>query len=140
MEKEKLQTVNVFVYGTLKKGESREPALRQFAVKWVRAAILGFNIYDLGAFPAIDHSENGDQVFGELVECHNPDRVLEVLDNIEGYYGPGHERNLYNREVVTAIQLSDGVRVPAFTYVFARGFEEYHMPIASGKWTRRPGM
>lgn len=134
MEEKQLQTVKVFVYGTLKKGESRAPVLQREAIKWVPAAILGFKLYDLGSFPCIGHSENGDQVFGELVECTNPDAIVERLDMIEGYTPEG-KHNLYNREEVDVIELGNGRKSKAFVYVFARGTDDFPQ-VKSGNWTR----
>lgn len=134
-------TVKVFVYGTLKRDNSREGVLSHDAVRWVDAAILGFDIHDLGSFPCITPSENGGQVFGELVECSNPIDIIKRLDSIEGFH-PGRpaEDCLYLREKVDVIELGTGKKVKAFAYVWANPDRLRNKPkIESGKWVRRGG-
>lgn len=129
-------TVKVFVYGTLKKGECRARVLEPHAVRWEPAALLGFNIFDLGAFPCI--AEGSGQVFGELVECNNPIEVIKRLDAIEGYH-PGRpvDACLYVRRKVDAILLGSGRREQAFTYVWAdqnRLLDRKPPQVMSGNW------
>lgn len=136
MTTEKLQTVKVFTYGTLRKGECREGVLRNSAIRWERAAILGFDLYDLGSFPCIIDSKNGRQVFGELVECTNPEAIIKRLDGIEGYnpnWPP--ENNLYIRREVNVVCLDNGRREKAIVYVFANNDNLCDQGlIESGNW------
>ena len=128
----------VFVYGTLRAGECREGVLHNKAVRWEPAAILGFDIYDLGSFPCITYSAYGRQVFGELVECIDPEEVLHRLDGIEGY-NPDRpqEQNLYVRREVDVILLANGRKEKAMAYIFANGerLADREPPLVeSGNW------
>jgi gamma-glutamylcyclotransferase (GGCT)/AIG2-like uncharacterized protein YtfP len=143
MQKEQL-TVKVFVYGTLKRNNTRAGVLDGYAVRWVRAAILGFDIYDLGHFPCILPSESGNgQVFGELVECNDPLKVVRQLDAIEGYH-PNRDpkRCMYLRKKVDVIELGTGKKHKAFAYVWAKperlGESSYYSKrkVKSGNWHR----
>lgn len=84
----------VFVYGTLKKGNSIR-GLDQFAgAEFVGSATTTegcFDMVSLGAFPAV--LLNGDQnISGEVWQVD--EHVFEMLDHIEGY------PTFYNRKLV----------------------------------------
>ena len=76
----------VFVYGTLQ-GTNPQRGLNMFpgAVKVGNATTTDgiFNLYDLGAFPAMTVVEKGYNVSGEVWEVD--DKTAEYLDQIEGY-------------------------------------------------------
>lgn len=113
---------NVFVYGTLLRGEANH--------HWLRGArLLGewrtppcFTLYDLGPYPAL--CERGNQrVRGEVYET-DP-RGMKALDELEGY--PAH----YDRR---------RIRTPwglAWIY-FMHYPPERAVPVPSGDWRLRP--
>lgn len=96
----------MFVYGTLRPGHERWPALAPFAVSWEPATVAGV-VWDTGrGYPAARFAVEGSVVSGVLVRL-DPLLVFEavrVLDAIED------EGRLYRRIVVTT---SAG---PAFAY------------------------
>lgn len=80
------KTNNVFVYGTLKKGDTRR-GLDRWAtgVAFVGPAVTSkssYSLYSLGAFPAVELNGNS-QISGEVWSVD--DTTLEDLDRIEGY-------------------------------------------------------
>ena len=96
---------NVFVYGTLKRGQWRERCWpcepREVIPGWIRASLYTRPIQPANDYyPAI--IVGGDRVWGEMW-CFEPSRmddVMTVLDAIEGTGQPG-QLNLYDRAEVT---------------------------------------
>ncbi len=87
----------IFVYGTLMKGfYNYERALAGQEVSRVPARIRGrvWHMTNRG-YPAV--KEGDGWVYGELVELKDFAAVIDTMDNIEGYYGPGDSRNEYAR-------------------------------------------
>jgi len=113
----------LFVYGTLKKGQQRFPAIGGFVTDIEKVQLPGFCMYDLGAFPAIICTHSMDNVvIGELVKVDDIAAVLKRCDSIEGYI-EGSKSNLYER-VKVEVQDMDGFwmgtsHLPVYTYEFA---------------------
>ncbi|SHH35381.1 Uncharacterized conserved protein YtfP, gamma-glutamylcyclotransferase (GGCT)/AIG2-like family [Thermosyntropha lipolytica DSM 11003] len=105
----------VFVYGTLMQGEINHHIISDYALRITPAYIKGI-LYDLPyGYPALV-SGNG-LVFGELIELSDVREAMSVLDDLEGYSGPGKD-NLYEREIVT-VQTIKGEHCLAWTYRWA---------------------
>jgi gamma-glutamylcyclotransferase (GGCT)/AIG2-like uncharacterized protein YtfP len=106
-----------FFYGTLMTGFDRrrragiESKLRYVGRGWIQAAL-----FDLGIYPAAIPSSEG-RVWGEVYEMLEPDSVLAVLDEIEGYTPDDPNRSLYTRERVLAT-LEDGRTVDVWVYFY----------------------
>ena len=114
--------VLVFVYGSLKRGQSHHQVLADG--RWQGPARLaGLALYDLGPFPmAVPSEEPPNRLQGELYAI-SADR-LEQLDRFEGV------PRLYERQ---AHALADGRTV--WVYV-GRGRQVRHVRrIPSGCWT-----
>ena len=111
-----LETLPVFVYGTLQRGEARAglwPCL-PLEVRWATAK---GKLYDLGEYPAL--VDGTDRILGELwfIAAADLCLTLQVLDSIEGF-GQQGEANLYNRDTIECITLC-GEAQRAYTYRFA---------------------
>lgn len=99
-----------FVYGTLKKDycNHRLLGMSKFVGK---GEIRGFKLYDIGEFPAIKESFNGnDVVEGELY--HVDEKTLAALDCLEG------EGYLYKRRETIAYAGTKEINV--FVYIYLR--------------------
>lgn len=105
---------NVFVYGTLRKGDANDHWIRD-SVKTRRTAWVRGWLFDLGPYPAMIVG-NG-WVKGELVELKDCDEALKKMDELEDYYGPGNPKNLYERIEIVALT-DTGEKVNCFVYVF----------------------
>ena len=85
----------VFVYGTLKKGNSRRGLDKlgesNTFISEARTADPAYSLYDLGAFPAVGIKGNY-HIEGEVWEIDTA--TLDVLDSIEGY------PTFYNRKEI----------------------------------------
>jgi gamma-glutamylcyclotransferase (GGCT)/AIG2-like uncharacterized protein YtfP len=114
----------LFVYGTLKRGESRHWILHDFPFLG-RARAEGFVLYDLGPFPAMVLGDG--VVYGEVYEVS--DEALKALDFVEG------SPFLYRRELIDVV-FEDGVSLKAWAYVYNGDVKGYPR-IESGEWKVR---
>lgn len=102
----------VFVYGTLKRGQCRGRCW-PFPPTSVEPAWIEGALFDLGPYPAL--REGTDRVLGEvwtIAEEHLAETLRE-LDEIEGY--AGREDDLYGR-VEVKFHALDGDTGTAYTY------------------------
>jgi gamma-glutamylcyclotransferase (GGCT)/AIG2-like uncharacterized protein YtfP len=134
----KNQIEHVFVYGSLKRGESLyllEP-LVDLRLEVVPAQIQPAVLYDLGPFPGMVLKTNGGVVMGEVHRFHQLIAVLEILDEIEEYYGEGDPHNLYRRVEHEAELLNEGGLVSCWLYEFMGPLEGASL-IEGGVWNGR---
>lgn len=128
--------MRVFVYGTLRKQDSRFGVLEGCECVAEEAYLDGFDMLHLGGFPGIVSGEG--RVRGEIYEID--DQILKRLDQIEGYREDDPKHSLYIRESVDAF-FDDGNSVPVnylgiYTYVFnieRRERADFEI-IESGDW------
>jgi gamma-glutamylcyclotransferase (GGCT)/AIG2-like uncharacterized protein YtfP len=108
----------VFFYGTLmapfnRPGRQRiTPKLAFEGRGTIRAAL-----FDLGIYPAAVPAEDHSKVWGEVYATDDPQSVLDVLDEIEGYRPSEPERSLYTR-VLTDVTLENGGVEKAWAYFY----------------------
>ncbi len=129
------QIEHVFVYGSLKRGESLyllEP-LGDLRLEVVPAKVQPAVLYDLGPFPGIVLESNGGVVMGEVHRFHQLTAVLEILDEIEEYYGEGDPHNLYRRVEHEAELLNETGLVTCWLYEYVGPMEGASL-IESGVW------
>jgi gamma-glutamylcyclotransferase (GGCT)/AIG2-like uncharacterized protein YtfP len=105
----------VFVYGTLKRGQSREKCWPRKPVS-IEAATLRGALFDLGPYPGL--AEGKDWVAGELWQFTTNDMsvTLAALDEIEGYRS--REDDEYRRVIIECTV--DRKSVAAWAYRYAR--------------------
>jgi gamma-glutamylcyclotransferase (GGCT)/AIG2-like uncharacterized protein YtfP len=123
------RTNKVFVYGTLRHGESNHRLLEKADLIAEHCWTNG-KMYDTGnGYPAIKQSTT-DKVYGELYAVNQGE--LNRLDILEGYVA-GRNDNLYDRVIQTIY--TDVEVMEAFVYVFCneRILESL---IPSGDWKK----
>jgi len=138
--KPKGQGHKVFVYGTLRQGESRRGALEEAIEISKKAYLFGFKMYHLGGFPGIIQLEDGEKaepILGELYQID--EKTLARLDTIEGHNEERPESSFYRRTAVSAfVRQEEGKDVLFFscwTYVFNNPAHIKRCPvIESGNW------
>lgn len=110
-----IKPTSFFVYGTLMRGETREPLWPHPPLRVCVATTCG-RLYDLGSYPAL--IDGKDLVRGELweVEKNHAEKTWMALDKIE-CFDQGCE-DLYIRRIVTCRTLEGETR-SAFAYFFA---------------------
>ncbi|MET9804323.1 gamma-glutamylcyclotransferase family protein [Streptomyces sp. NPDC006368] len=128
-----------FVYGTLRPGQdNRALHLRGRTATEEPARLSGALLYEGPGYPYL--ARGAGDVLGELVTAApgSYDALLSVLDRLEGYAGPGHPLNLYEREACEVRRLRDGARVRAWVYVAAPAVRSgFGPPVAGGDWLSR---
>ena len=122
---------HLFVYGTLMSGEVRHGELSPYVESRVNGSAKGV-LYDLDDYPGMKIGEG--LVHGELVKMNDVESCLNDMDSIEGFYGYGSEKSLYDRTIVP-IQTNEGSRW-AWTYLYSGHVEENNR-IKSGRWKQR---
>lgn len=121
------QTVKVFIYGTLLKGEVNHKVIAPFIVSLEKGKISG-RLVDAGSFPAAILDDMTKEVHGEWATIKT--EGLVYLDRLEGYIGP-NENNFYDRVIVR--DKEKNISGFVYTWHFDRG-----MPvIESGSWWTR---
>lgn len=111
----------ILVYGTLRTGQGNwKGLLRGETVQVETVTIPGFVMRDnRGGFPFVEHSTPTDSIVAELmyIAPNSYDRVLKMLDQLEGYVAPNHPYNLYERELIQVDV--NGVTRVAYIYTVA---------------------
>jgi gamma-glutamylcyclotransferase (GGCT)/AIG2-like uncharacterized protein YtfP len=107
----------VFFYGTLMTPFNRpgRERINQYLV-YIGRGFISAALFDLGIYPAAVPASDG-RVLGEVYEMAEPEAVLRVLDEIEGYRVDEPEASLYTR-VKTAVTLDSGERVEGWAYFY----------------------
>lgn len=117
----------VFVYGTLRKGETNAHFLRGATCIESEAWVYG-SLFDTNeGYPAMDLS-NDQKVFGEVYEVN--DVMLQALDELEEYRRNPKE-DLYDRSIQTIYAKERTIEAYVYT---AQRKELLQIPIAHGDW------
>lgn len=130
-------TDNVFVYGTLLRGEERACVIRELGASAILLAESWGSLLDLGPYPGLVLDTQDAVVQGEFVKFGDIQRALATLDAIEGFVAPGSPDNLYERKRVE-VGMCDGRVREAWTYVYA-GDATDAMKIETGDWRASRG-
>jgi len=117
----------VFVYGTLREGETNHRYLKHAELVAEQAWTMGC-LYDTGyGYPALISGK--ERVYGECYKVTKREHWL--LDQLEGYRGEGKD-NLYNR-VLSTIYTKYG-QFKAYVYIYALDRVEEMEKISTGDW------
>ncbi|OAQ20122.1 gamma-glutamylcyclotransferase family protein [Thermosulfurimonas dismutans] len=119
-----MEKVRIFVYGTLKRGESLHYLLRE-ARFLGEGRVKGYALYDLGEYPAARPASGEAFVWGEIYEI-KPD-LFEVLDEVE---------DEYDRQEVP-VEIEDSRVITAWMYIYREPLPESKR-LLSGKWGKSP--
>lgn len=123
---------NVFVYGTLKKGEGnhRLMSMSEGVLLYSPAeSYPNYTMYDLGGFPAVVHGGTSC-IRGEVYKV----KTLDLLDDLEGH------PTFYCREQVPIIGWPHHI-ITCWMYVYTRGnvlnAERNITKVEDGYWQRK---
>lgn len=130
---------SLFVYGTLRHGESRASWLDKHdpfeGGKGVVKGSVAGRLLDLGDYPAyVPTSERTPRVQGEVYTFADLEEVFRDIDAVEDFQGYEPPAGEYIRALVK-VDLDARERI-AWTYVYA-GDASGHPLIASGDWVDR---
>jgi gamma-glutamylcyclotransferase (GGCT)/AIG2-like uncharacterized protein YtfP len=127
----------VFVYGTLKRGEINHGVIAPDALSVEEGAIRG-RLFDVGEFPGLA-AGHGD-VHGEIVRFEREalERILPVLDRLEGCLPEDEASSMYYRRVVDVVT-SRGTE-KAFAYFYNDSHPsvpslDLLRPLKGGRWS-----
>ncbi len=128
----------LFVYGTLRRGEERHPAMLRHGATGGEAATAAGSLLDLGPYPGLIVDGPSTSVTGEFYSAADPDALFAELDAIETFRGFGVPGSLYRRAIVRLRCARVGSTL-AWTYVYT-GPRNGSRVIESGDWldSRRP--
>lgn len=104
----------LFVYGTLKQGQSRNRYLAGQEFVGPARTQLFYRLYNLGSYPGLVSCADGLSITGELWKVS--EACLEMLDRVEGC-----DEGLYRREPVALAPPHDGIA--AVTYLYQPGVD-----------------
>lgn len=127
-----VKTGKIFVYGTLKVGGHFAKKFDDLRLTHTPAKIKGKMFAATGWFPAVV-ADDSSEVIGELHEYKDFNNLLKMLDRIEGFYGSGNPKNLYNRTTVLVQTEDASIEEEVTVYMFNQpttGLKE----IKSGIW------
>lgn len=116
----------LFVYGTLKKGFGNHAVIESIDSKFLDFGMIkGYDIYSLGAFPAVKDSNDKESfVMGELYHMDN----LLATDMLEGY------PHMYNRKKTNVYTRDNGIQ-EAWVYIYNGDLKD-KKPLESKEWVR----
>ena len=123
----------VFVYGTLRQGESRSSIMDEASEGLMEPASVRGTLYDHGAYPGL-RAEGEGNVVGEFYRCKNITDTLRRLDEIEGFSSYDDHEGLYHRAVLK-VKTKEGERW-AWTYITNLSTSGENI-IESGDWKNR---
>ena len=121
----------LFVYGTLRRGETRHDQILKHGGVWVASGCVPGRLHDHGAFPGM-LPEQGATTFGEVYRFDDIATALKWLDIIEGFRGYGRSGSLFRRTLMD-VQDPMGENMLCWTYAI---IEPRGDLIASGDWVK----
>jgi gamma-glutamylcyclotransferase (GGCT)/AIG2-like uncharacterized protein YtfP len=126
---------HLFVYGSLMSTAGHAMGARLAAeARLVGPGSIAGRLYRLSWYPgAVESSEPGQRVHGEVYALDDPARSLAWLDAYEGLPPGTLESETYVR-VERPVRLASGGEMRAWVYLY-RGKVEGLPAIAGGRWT-----
>lgn len=120
---------NIFVYGTLRKGESNHSYLKDAVIICDQAWIYG-ELFETGyGYPVLKES-NKEQVYGEIYAV--TDEQLGEINRLEGYQENAND-NLYERITVDAHNEKGNI-IKTLTYITGKSLASASQIIRFGDW------
>ena len=128
---------NLFVYGTLMRGECRFRILtEECGIENIEPGSVPGRLLDLGAYPGmIDDSGDNARVLGEMCTLLDPGRAFSILDEVEDFLGWESQSSMYER-ILTRVDLDGGAQQVAWTYRLA-AIPPNARELAGGDWRAR---
>lgn len=131
-------TERFFVYGTLKVGGKFASYFDKLRIAVKPAILKDHQLYGIGpknnpSFPGAIPGKG--TIVGEVHEYDKDyaERILSIMDSIEGYYENNKNDSLYIRKKHT-VELQNGTSVEAFVYIYNGKIQRHFDKINSGEW------
>jgi gamma-glutamylcyclotransferase (GGCT)/AIG2-like uncharacterized protein YtfP len=128
------------VYGTLRPGEGNYSwCLKGYTTSEVDVRLDGFTMHGQSGYPYVTRGIGTITATLVTIDDFVYGRVLNSLDNLEGYRGEGDHHNHYDR-VLHTFNMEDGTEVKAWIYLAQNEFslrQARSLPvIPSGDWVK----
>lgn len=124
----------LFIYGTLLNEDNEFAVYLKNNSSFYAEGKINGQLYDLGEYPgAILSLNNGEYIYGSIVRLSNPEKVLAVVDDYEGYGDEQEQPNLFVR-VLAEVETEKG-RVTCWVYEYNLSVEGL-VQIESGKYRK----
>ena len=116
----------LFVYGTLLDKQNEFGAYLSENCSFYADGKIPGKLYDLGEYPGVVlTNEENKFVYGKIYHLNDAEKVLELLDDYEGF-GPQQEQpNLFVREL-TDIEISTG-NLQCWAYLYNLSVEGFKL-------------
>lgn len=124
----------IFLYGTLRRGASRDVLAHYAGVEFVASARVRGTLHDLGDYPGLRRDATAGWVRGEIFDVDAA--ALAGLDEWEGIDPVAPEAGEYRRVRVTA-ERDDGAEGSCWVYEIEAAKCAGRPVIASGDWLAR---
>ena len=108
---------HLFVYGTLlDSGNSYGAYLRQHCTLLQPGKFRG-KLYDIGEYPGAIADENNDQyIYGSIYLMDEPEKILTIIDDYEGFGQDQDQPNLFTRVMVSVETTGDPIECWVYVY------------------------
>lgn len=125
-----------FVYGTLIPDQPNYYLWKDSIVSTKNGLIKNHQLFDMGHYPMIVESK-GNNVYGMLMYIKNEDyeKIVKIIDNLEGYNPENHGSSAYNREM-RDIELEDGKIEKAWIYIGSKKYVNEENKVKDGNWVK----
>jgi len=111
----------LFIYGTLLEAQNAFAIyLNENSVFYSKAKFKG-RLYDMGDYPGAIDDADGYDIYGSIVELHDPEEVLKHIDPYEGYGEGQRKPYLFIRKIITA-ETENGP-LDCWVYIYHRSVE-----------------
>ncbi len=107
----------LFIYGSLLEADNEFGRYLQKYSTIYKPGKFNGKLYDIGEYPGAVHLPNTDyKVYGVIVQLHNIEETLKVIDDYEGFGDEQLQPNLFIRKLLT-IQTQDR-NVKCWVYLY----------------------
>ena len=123
--------IKIFVYGTLKEGFSLYKSYNN-RKSIIKNVIVSGTLFNLGPFPAAKFNTN-NTIIGEVHTFYNKDKILKIMDKIEGYDSKNIDTSLYIRKIIDIVYKNKKEKVYAYEFNFNK-YSVQKTIIKTGIW------
>ena len=105
----------LFIYGTLLNEDNEYALYLKNNSRFYSTGKLKGKLYDIGEYPGAVLSD-GDHIYGSILEINDPEKVLSIIDDYEGFGDNQLQPNEFIR-VLTKIETGSGF-VNCWVYLY----------------------
>ena len=131
-----MERLPFFVYGTLIPDQPNYYLWKDSIVDTKNGLIRNHQLFDMGHYPMIVESD-GNNVYGMImyIKYEDYDKIIKVIDNLEGYNPENHGSSAYNREK-RDIELENGEIEKAWIYIGSEEYISKENAVKDGNWVK----